>query len=175
MSLQQVWEILVVFGTASLQSFGGGNAVLPQIQLDAVHTYGWMTSQQFANAYALAQIAPGPSTLLVSAIGYQAAGLPGALLATVGMIVPAGVLMYVTVHYWFRSRGARWQQAVENGLASIAVGLLLSSAIVIVRSTEHNVLQLVITGVATVIFCATSVNPLWVMAACALLGWMLAI
>lgn len=174
MSPEQAYEISIVFGSASLLSFGGGNAVLPQIQLEAVHTYHWLTSSQFADAFAIAQAAPGPSTLLVSAIGYQAAGIWGAVLATVAMILPACLLMYFAVKLWFRTGPSRWRRAAENGLAPIAIGLVLSSAIVIAKSTEHNLVQVAMTAGATVVLCATRLNPLWVMGTCGLIGYLTA-
>ena len=174
MSPQQAFEILVVFASASLQSFGGGNTVIPQIQLEAVHKYGWLTDQQFADAFALAQAAPGPSTLVVSAIGYQAAGWTGAALATVAMIAPAFLLMYVVSALWARLGHSRLRDAIETGLAPISIGLILSSAIVIARSTEHSLLQIAMTAGVTVFLCATRFNPLWAMASCGLLGWLVA-
>jgi chromate transporter len=172
MSPERAYEIVVVFGSASLLSFGGGNAVIPQIQLEAVHTYHWLTSGQFADAFAIAQAAPGPSTLLVSAIGYQAAGIMGAILATVAMILPACLLMFFAARLWFRTGPSRWRSAVENGLAPIAVGLVLSSAIVIAKSTEHNLVQVAMTVGATVVLCATKLNPLWIMGVCGLIGYL---
>jgi chromate transporter len=174
MSPARAYEIALVFGSASLLSFGGGNAIIPQIQLETVHTYGWLTSSQFADAFAIAQVAPGPSTLLVSAIGYQAAGVEGALLATAAMILPACLLMFFAARLWFRTGPSRWRSAIEDGLAPIAVGLILSSAIVIAKSTEHNLIQVAMTLVATVVLCATRLNPLWIMGTCGLIGWLTA-
>ena len=174
MSPEKAYEIVMVFGSASLLSFGGGNAIIPQIQLETVHTYGWLTNTQFADAFAIAQAAPGPSTLLVSAIGYQAAGLSGAVLATAAMVLPACLVMFVAARLWLRAGHARWRVAVEEGLAPIAIGLILSSAIVIARSTESNPIQLALTAGATVVLCATKLNPLWIMGACGVIGYLTA-
>jgi len=76
-TLELALRLCLVFGTASLLSFGGGNAIVPQLQLETVGTYGWLTAGQFADSFAIAQAAPGPSTLLVSLLGYDAAGLAG--------------------------------------------------------------------------------------------------
>lgn len=175
MILARAGEICLVFGSASLLSFGGGNAVIPQIQLQAVHTYGWLSAQQFAQAFAIAQAAPGPSTLLVSAIGYQAGGIPGALLATVAMILPAWVLVYLAARFWQHGHAGRWRTAIEEGLAPIAIGLILASAVVIARGTEHGWMQPALTALATLVLCGVRLNPLWVMGACGFLGWALAL
>ena len=171
MNLLRTYQICVVFAAASLLSFGGGNAIIPQIQKAAVHTYGWLTVKQFADAFAIAQAAPGPSTLLVSAVGYETAGLWGAVLATAAMIVPAGLLMFGVARFWLSIGQSRWRQAIEDGLASITIGLILSSAIVIAWSVEHSFVQFALTAITAVVLCATRLNPLWVMGACGFLGW----
>lgn len=168
-------EICLVFGSASLLSFGGGNAVIPEIQLEAVHQYGWITAAQFTQAFAIAQAAPGPSTLLVSAIGYQAGGVPGAVLATLAMILPAWLLVALAARFWLGCGPSPWRRAVEDGLAPIAIGLILSSALVIERSTGQGWTQLALTALATLVLCAVKLNPLWVIGGCGLLGWALAL
>ena len=93
-------QICLLFGGASLLSIGGGNSVVPEIELQAVGTYHWLTQAQFADLFALAQAAPGPSILIVTLVGYSAAGVMGALLATVAMVLPAGVLVFVFARLW---------------------------------------------------------------------------
>ena len=136
-----------------------------------MNTYGWLTVTQFADAFAIAQVAPGPSTLLVSAVGYEAAGLYAARLATAAMILPAAVLMFGVARVWQHIHQSRWRQAIEDGLAPVIIGLILSSAMVIAWSVEHSLTQLALTAVATVVLCATRLNPLVVMGACGLVGW----
>lgn len=175
MTPARILQICLLFGSSSLLSFGGGNAVIPEIQLKAVHTYGWITAEQFSQAFAIAQAAPGPSTLLVSAIGYQAGGIPGALLATAAMILPAWILVYVAARFWLGAKRSPLRIAIEEGLAPVAIGLILASAIVIALSTDHGPMQYVLTAIATVVFCTVKLNPLWVMGACGLAGWAFAL
>jgi chromate transporter len=90
-------QLVVLFGSLSLMSFGGGNAVLPEMHLRSVHQHHWLTDTQFADLFSISQTAPGPSILIVGMVGY-AAGLPvggvwggilGGVLATAAMVVPA--------------------------------------------------------------------------------------
>ena len=74
MSPGLAWQICLLFGSASLLSIGGGNSVVPEIELRAVSTYHWVTGTQFADLFAIAQTAPGPSILLVTLVGYAAVG-----------------------------------------------------------------------------------------------------
>jgi len=65
-------QLCLMFGGASLMSIGGGNSVVPEIELQAVDTYHWLTRGQFADLFALAQAAPGPSILIVTLVRYSA-------------------------------------------------------------------------------------------------------
>jgi chromate transporter len=170
MSLTTALRIILLFGTTSLLSIGGGNSVVPEIELQAVDTYHWVDGRQFADLFAIAQAAPGPSTLIVTLVGHAAGGIGGAILATVAMIVPAGALVYICARQWQRAPTAAWRVAFEHGLAPVAVGLIAASGLIVARSADHELSQYLLTGVATLIFCTTRVNPLAIIAAAACIG-----
>ncbi|WP_158742302.1 chromate transporter [Acidisphaera sp. L21] len=166
-------QICMVFGSASLLSFGGGSAIVPELQLQTVHDYGWLTSRQFADSFAITQVTPGPSTLLVTLLGYRADGLAGALLATVAMIVPASVLVGVVTMLWLRTGHARWHVALERGIAPIAVGLVVASGIIIARTVDHGVSAWAVTLAAGLVLGVTKLNPLAVVCAGGVIGLLL--
>jgi chromate transporter len=171
-SLETALRICLVFGTASVLSIGGGNSVVPQIQLQSVHTYHWLTAAQFADVFAISQVAPGPSILIVTLIGYSAAGIAGAILATIAMMAPAGLLVWLLARSWNSARFAPWRHAFEHGLAPVAVGLVLASGVVVARAADAAPAQYLVTAVATLIFCFTRVSPLYVVGAAGLAGWL---
>jgi uroporphyrinogen-III decarboxylase len=74
--------LAAVFAQMSLLAFGGGTSVLGEMQRQVVEVHPWMSAQEFAALYALAQAAPGPNMLVTTLIGWRVAGLPGALIAT---------------------------------------------------------------------------------------------
>jgi chromate transporter len=165
-------HLCLLFGGASLMSIGGGNSVVPDIELQAVDTYHWITRSQFADLFALAQAAPGPSILIVTLVGYAAAGVPGAVLATAAMVLPAAALVLVFARFWGRARTSPWRFAFEHGLAPVAVGLIASSGIIVARGADHSLAQYALTALATVLFCTTKVNPILVVAFAGLAGWL---
>ena len=158
MSPATAWQLVWVFGTASLLSFGGGNSIVPELQAQTVARH-WVTAQQFADNFAIAQVAPGPSSLLVTLLGYRAAGLAGALVATAAMIVPSAVLVYITARIWRGSEGARWRAALERGVAPIAVALAATSGIVIASSVDQGAWAAGLSLAAALLLGSTKLNP----------------
>lgn len=173
MSLGTLLALGAVFGSASLVSFGGGNVVLPELHRQAVTVHRWLSNEEFAAVYAIAQASPGPSTgLLAGLIGLVASGWPGALVGAAAMLVPGAAVMYVASLAWERFRGSDWRAAVEEGLAPISMGLVLAAGVIVVRAADHGWSGLLLTGVTTAVLSATRVHPLLVMAGAWLLGWL---
>ncbi len=171
MTLTLALQLIQVFGITSLLAFGGGNAVIPQFHLLTVGTYHWLTDRQFTDSFAIAQAAPGPSTLIVSLLGFRAAGVWGAVIATLSMVVPTSLIVYGITKLWNSGHHeSRWRYALEHGMAAIAVGLILSGGVVVARSAETSWVQIALTAVATVVLCATKINPLVVAVACGIAG-----
>lgn len=173
-------SLVSLFGSLSLLSIGGGNAVLPEMHMRAVNGYHWLTDSQFADIFSISQAAPGPSILIVALVGY-AAGLPvagvaggllGGVLATLAMIIPAATLMYLVTVSWQRARDSKLRFAVEKGFAPLTVGLILASSLVMSRAADHDWRAYLVTAIATVIFVRTKTNPLIIVGAAALLGYL---
>jgi len=126
--------LVLAFAPLSLVSIGGGPSVIAEVQHQAVTVHGWVTQREFADLFALSRAAPGPGTLLVLLIGWQAAGWAGALTAALAFFLPSSLLVFGMAHVWNRWRGSAWHSAVEAGLAPIAVGLVLAGAAVMLRA-----------------------------------------
>jgi chromate transporter len=172
MTLTLALQLCSVFGITSLLAFGGGNAVIPQFEQQTVQVHHWLTAQQFTDNFAIAQAAPGPSTLIVSLLGYRAGGLWGALIATAAMVVPTGLIVYGIAKIWDKGHGEKaFRHAFQDGMAPITVGLILAGGVIVARHAESNWIQLAMTLVATVILCATKTNPLIVAISCGFVGY----
>jgi len=173
-------QIAALFATLSLLSIGGGNAVLPDMHMQAVNGRHWLTNSQFADIFSISQAAPGPSILIVTLVGYAAGlsvgGVPGAILggliATVSMITPAAVLVYALTLFWQRAQKSRLRHAVEKGFAPLTVGLILASSLVMSRAADHDWRAYSLTAICTVIFIFTELNPLIVVFAAGLVGYL---
>ena len=165
-----LWTLAVNFAFLSLFAIGGANAAIPEMHRLSVVVMHWMTDKQFADMYALAQMAPGPNVLIVTLIGYHVAGFAGGVAATAGMCGPACVFAFWFARTWDRFKGAKWRIVIEAALLPLALGLVAASAFVVTRAAGHSPGAIGITATTTAVALATRLNPLWLFAAAGLLG-----
>ena len=125
----------LVFAPLSLLSFGGGNAVIADIAQQAIQVQGWTSDREFADLFALSRAAPGPGSMLAALIGWKAAGIGGAAVATIAFYVPSAALVLAVARLWGRWRGSVWHTAIERGMAPVAAGLFLSGGIAVLRAS----------------------------------------
>jgi chromate transporter len=165
-----LWEIAWRFASLSLLAIGGINALLPEIHRVAVDVEGWMTSAEFADLFALAQLAPGPNAMVISLLGWKVAGIPGAFVATIAACGPSSLLSYFAMRGLERMRNGKARAVLQRALAPIAIGLILASGYTLARAADRSPGALLLTVVATAAIAFTRVNPVWILAAAAAVG-----
>jgi chromate transporter len=166
--IETVIDLVRVFALLSILSLGGGNAVLAEMQRQVV-AHHWTTAKQFLDFYAISRVAPGPGMQLVTLIGWQAAGVVGAFAASLAMFVPSSLGVYLVTTIWGRLPESRGKQAVEHGLAPLAIGLTLASVLTLLHSSTHPIAATITAVVSTALLIATKINPLWMMTAAGLI------
>jgi chromate transporter len=165
-------EVLITqFLLLSLLAVGGGNAAIPEMHRQAVDVLGWMTDRQFADLFAIAQVAPGPNIIVVTLIGFHVAGVAGGIVATLAMCGPSCLLAFGMGHIWERFRYARWRVLIQAGLVPVSVGLIAASALVLAQAADISWVALVLTLTMAVVGYFTRIHPLWVFALAALVGY----
>lgn len=165
-----VAELFLEFALLSFVAFGGATALLPEMHRVVVENHHWLDETTFTHLYAIAQAAPGPNVLVVTLIGWKVAGLAGALAATLAMCLPMSVVIYLLIDRWERFAGARWQKAISLGVAPLAVGLVFSGAALIAQAAGLAWGGALLVLATVVINLRSKLNPLWLIAAGALLG-----
>src|ERR1700758_4835669 len=125
-------DLARVFSVLSLLSIGGGSSTLAEMQRQVVLNH-WATAREFLDFYAIARTAPGPGMQLVTLIGWHAAGWRGAIVASIAMFLPSGLLVYLVTSIWGRLADSRGKQAILRGLAPISIGLTFSAALALLR------------------------------------------
>jgi len=123
-----ILKIFVLFSRVALFSWGGGPASLALMQRE-VTTAGWASSAEFADAVAVGNALPGPIAPQVSAfIGYKLAGIPGAVAAVAGTVLPTTILMLLMVIYFFAIKDSPAVKSMLQAVRPVVVGLLLWTA-----------------------------------------------
>lgn len=158
--------LLKVFAPLSLISIGGGQAIVGDIHYQAVDVHQWLTQERFIDLFAVSRAAPGPGALLTTLIGWDVSGLPGAVVASIALFLPSSLLAYAVTRAWHGKRNAPWYRWVQAGLAPLATGLILASALTVIRATSGGVSPWIIAAAAAAFFTRFhKVNPLPVLAA----------
>jgi chromate transporter len=173
-------QLLAVIGDflrLSLFSLGGGNTLLNEYHHMAVDQYCWLSSRQFAEIYAIAEAAPGPSSMIVGLLGMGAAvqegplwGVLSGVMAEISILLPSTLLMVVAALSWNRLRNSPWRVAFERGLGPITLGILFAVGLKILRISDHDTPAYAVSLVVCVLMLRTKISPLWFMAIAGLMG-----
>jgi chromate transporter len=159
--LSAVIELFLEFALLSFVAFGGATALLPEMHRVVVENHHWLDDATFTHLYAIAQAAPGPNVLVVTLIGWQVAGLAGALAATLAMCLPMSVVIYLLIDRWESFSGRRWQRAIQIGVAPLAVGLVFSGATLIGQSAGLGWAAWALVAFTVALNLRTKLHPLW--------------
>ena len=166
-----VWTLAWTFGVMSLFAVGGANAALPEMHRVAVDVQHWLTDKQFADAFAISQLSPGPNVLIVTLIGYSVAGVAGALVATLAMCLPTALMAYGVSRVLTRSSHSRWPAILQAALVPLSIGLMGASGYILARASDHTWVAAAITIGAAVMASATKLNPFWMLLVGGCLGF----
>jgi chromate transporter len=178
--LNDLGHLVQVMGTflgLSLFSMGGCNTLLSEYHHISVEQFCWLTPSQFADVYALAEAAPGPSSMLVGLLGMGAGWPEGpgwALLSAYGaelaILLPSTLLMVVACLHWNRMKDSPWRIAFERGLGPITLGILFAVGLKILRTADTNTPGVIVSLMVCLLMLRTRLSPLWFMAVAGLLG-----
>ena len=168
--MKQLGDIAGVFAYLSLLTVGGGMAAFPELKTLTVDTYHWVTFPEMLHFYSLGQLAPGPNMMMVVSIGAVVAGLPGAAVALIAFFLPTGILTWAVGRLWTHLATWRWRPAIQTGLGSVSVGLVLAGAIIMGRGAVTDALCAAVAIVVFFLLLKTKINPAYPIVASGLVG-----
>jgi chromate transporter len=135
-------------------SYGGGFVIVPLMQGDAVENYRWLTDTQFTNAVALGQVTPGPVIHTVTAVGYAAAGVGGALLAAVVAFAPSFAFVLGGASRFDALRHNDGVRAFLDGAGPAAIGAIFGSSVALAGALSEDWQWAVLAGAAALLLLA---------------------
>ena len=159
-----------VFAHLSVLAFGGGNAILPEMQHQVVEVHHWLTAEQFSSLFAMAQAAPGPNMMIVPLIGWHVAGPAGLLVTSLAKFGPSSIITITVLKFWERFKTHPLRIRFEKALKPITVGLVLVSTCLIAQASAQNRYLVFIVILTAAISSLKKINPVWMMLLGAILG-----
>ena len=163
-------ELFVTFFKIGLFTIGGGYAMLPLIQAD-VQAHGWMTAEELVNFIAVSESTPGPFAVNVSTyVGAELAGLPGALCATLGVVLPSFLVIYVISFVLRQFSQLLVVQYAFNGIRAGVLALLLKALLSMYRQSPKGAVAYAIMAGAFVLTAFCGMDAVLVILASATVG-----
>ena len=165
-----LWPLFGIFLKIGSVLFGSGYVLLAFLRADFVDRLGWLTEQQLLDAIAVGQVTPGPVFTTATFIGYVLAGFPGAVVATVGIFLPAFVFVAVSGRLVPRIRRSRVAGAALDGVNGASLALMAVVTLQLGRAVFVDVTSVVVAVLALALLATGRVNPTWIVAGGALVG-----
>jgi chromate transporter len=168
--MSQIPALMGVFAYLSLLTVGGGLAALPELETLTVDVHHWLTLPQIVHFYSIGQAAPGPNMLMVVTIGERVGGPLGALAVLIAFFLPTGLIAFGVGRLWVRLEGCPWRDAIQRGLAPVAVGLVLAGSISLAKGALTGWPAAAIALIAFATMLGTRINPAFLVLGGGLVG-----
>jgi chromate transporter len=163
-------RIFLVFLKIGALLYGSGYVLLAFLRNDLVVNYGWLTDQQLLDAVAVGQFTPGPVFTTATFVGYVLAGVPGAIVATVGIFLPSFLFVALLARVMPHLRKSHWMAAFLDGINVTALALMAGVLWQIGRSAIVDIPTAIIGVVAAFLLFRLKINSAWLVAAGGLIG-----
>ncbi|BCJ93715.1 chromate transporter [Anaerocolumna cellulosilytica] len=179
-------KLFLSFFQVGLFSIGGGYASLPMIKRQVVELNHWLTVTEYTDLITLSGMTPGPIAINSSTfVGTRVAGLPGAIIATLGCILPSVCIVLLLAFLYKKFQNLAIVKGILDSLQPVVVALIASAGVSIIIAAfwgggSTPVSMKHIDTIAVFLFCSslillrkTKINPIFIMSGSGLLGLML--
>ena len=180
--IQLFWSFFQI----GLFSIGGGYAAMPLIQNQVVTLHHWLTMSQFADIVMIAEMTPGPIAInSATFVGTQVAGLPGALIATAGNVLPSCIIVLTLAWVYYRYRQLSLMQGLLSGLRPVVIALIAAAGLSLCQVAlfqegvsgwdlrQLDGLSILLFAAALLALRKLRLNPVWVMVSAGLVNLVL--
>jgi len=155
--------------------YGSGYVLVAFLQGGLVNSRHWLTQTQLLDAIAVGQFTPGPVLSTATFIGYLMLGIPGALVATIGIFLPSFVFVVISSPFIPKLRSSPLMRGFLDGVNAAALGLMLAVSITLMKTTLSSVPTWVIFMVSLASIVRWNLNAIWIITGAAILSWALSL
>ncbi len=168
-----LWKLGLFFLKVGAILFGSGYVLIAFIEGELVNQNAWLTQQQLLDAIAIGQFTPGPLLSTATFIGYIIAGIPGAIVATLGIVFPSFIFVLILNPIIPKLRSSKWTSAFLDAVNVSAVGLMVTVTLQIAYSLllqPLDYLAMVIFMIGAIALFRFQLSPFWLVLGGSLFG-----
>lgn len=166
-----LFSMFITFFKIGAFTFGGGYAMIPIIQEELVDKKKWIDDDEFMDAIAVAQGSPGPVAVNTSIyVGYKIKGLPGAISATLGTVLPSLLIILAIAMFFYQYRENAIIDKVFLGIRPAVVALILSAVYKMMKKSKFGYKMLLISLGTVLIIVFFSISPIYLIIAAGIGG-----
>ena len=169
--LKKLLQIFASFFKIGAFTFGGGYAMIPLIQHEAVEKRKWVTDDDILDIVAIAESTPGPIAInSATFVGYRAAGVLGSACATLGVVLPSFVMILALSFVLAQFQQVQAVQYAFYGIRAGVLALLVKALWTMYKKSPKGWAAYVVMGCAFLLTAVFSVNVIFVIIGCAVFG-----
>ena len=171
MKLKTLWQVFASFFRIGAFTFGGGYAMIPLIQNEAVERRGWVTDEDILDIIAIAESTPGPIAInSATFVGYRAAGVLGSVCATLGVVLPSFVVILLISFVLKLFQDIKAVQYAFAGIRAGVLALLCKSLWTMYKKSPKGWAAYIVMAGAFVLTAIFDINVIFVIIGCAVFG-----
>ncbi len=169
--MKSILELFIAFFKIGAFTFGGGYAMMPLIQEELIHKRQWVTNEEVLDYYAIAQMTPGIIAVNTATfIGYKLKGLPGAIMATLGVVAPSIVIITLIATVFDTLMENPFIDKAFVGIRIVVVALIASGVVQLAQKSLIDKITVAIFIIALAIMVTLSPSPVFLIIAGAITG-----
>lgn len=158
--MKVLWELFIIFARIGGFTFGGGYAMLPMLQKEVVENKKWATSDELMDYFAIGQCTPGIIAVNTATfVGYKIKGVPGGIIATLGVVSPSLVIITVIAAFLQNFQDIVYVQYAFGGIRAAVVALILSAILKLSKKSVVDIISGVIFVFVTLLSVFTDLSP----------------
>ena len=171
MNYRELWKVFATFFKIGAFTFGGGYAMIPLIQKEAVETHHWISDEDILEIVAIAESTPGPIAINAATfVGYRSCGVLGSVCATLGVVLPSFILIYIISFVLRQFQELKAVQYAFYGIRAGVLALLCKALWTMFKKNPKNWAAYVVMAGAFILTAILDVSVFPVLIGCAVFG-----
>ena len=168
---KDLWKVFATFFKIGAFTFGGGYAMIPIIQKEAVEKHGWVTDEDILEIIAIAESTPGPIAInSATFVGYRTCGVLGSVAATLGVVLPSFLIIFAISFVLRQFQELKTVQYAFQGIRAGVLALLCKALWGMYKKNQKNWVSYIVMGGAFLLTGIVDVSVLPVLVGCAVFG-----